>query len=98
VIPLGNLQGNTDTLEASRFITGVDPFYAKNGANDLYTGQMILSNGNPWPGPQTVCSRSVFANGRTNQVFFSVELHKLNGRPVALQNVFDWVLNQEFDW
>jgi hypothetical protein len=98
VVPMGDLTGNSDTLEASRFITGADPFYPKNAVNSLYTAQLILANGSPWPGPPTVCSRSVFANGRTNQVFFSIELHKLNGRPDALQNFFDWVLNEEFAW
>lgn len=98
VLPMGDLAGNTDTLEASRFITGVDPFYPKNAANDLYQGQLILSSGDPWPGPQTVCSRSIYTNSRTNQVFFSIELHKLNGRPDALQSFFDWVLNEEFAW
>ncbi len=98
IIPIGDLAGNTDTLEASRFITGADPFYPKNPVNALYTGELILSNGAPWPGPPTVCSRSVYTNGLTNQVFFSIELHKLNGRPDDLQNFIDWVLNTEFNW
>ena len=98
IIPTGSLPGNTDTLVASRFITGADPFFSKNATNDLYTAQLVLANGNPWPGPPTVCSRSVYTNGRTNQVFFSIELHKLDGRPDALQSFFDWVLNEEFAW
>lgn len=83
-------------LICSNFISGADPFYAKDPANDIYTAPLKTS-GN-WQGPATICGRTVFTNGRTNQVFFSVELHKLNGDPQALEQLFERVLRHEFDW
>ena len=53
---------------------------------------------NNWSGPETIAGRSIFNNGKTNQVFFSVELHRLNGNPDALKKLFDIVLNKEFNW
>ena len=84
------------TLICSNFISGADPFYAKDPANDIYYGQFTTSGS--WQGPATICGRTVFTNGRTNQVFFSVELHKLNGDSLALESLFNRVLRQEFDW
>ncbi|TAE47445.1 MAG: hypothetical protein EAZ89_17950, partial [Bacteroidetes bacterium] len=85
-----------DTLVASAFITGADPFYAKDPTRNLYNAQLTAVGG--WTGPATIGGSSVFNNGQTNQVFVSVELHKLNGRPEALRNFLDTVLNDTFGW
>lgn len=84
-------------LTCGNFISGADPFYAKDPVNILYTGQITSSSGT-WTGPTTLAARALFTNGKTNQVFFSVELHKLSQDKVALNAFFDQVLNREFDW
>jgi len=86
------------TLKASAFITGADPFYASNQSNIMYSAELFAPNGDPWLEPTTICARKVGANGRTNQVFVSVELHLLQGDLPALQTFIDKVLNEEFNW
>jgi hypothetical protein len=95
-VPQGNFASSFPPLVSGTFITGADPFYPKDPNNDLYRGQLTAVGG--WIGPATIAGRTVFTNGRTNQVFFSVELHKLNGDLNALEQCFDLILNQEFNW
>jgi hypothetical protein len=91
-----NFTSDFPDLTCSNFITGADPFYAKDPVNILYRAQLTPSGS--WTGPNTIAARALYTNGRTNQVFFSVELHKLSEDKVALNAFFDQVLNREFDW
>lgn len=84
------------TLLPPEPIAGVDPFYSKNPVHDIYFAHLTAVQN--WRGSTTVCGRTIFNNGKTNQVFFSLELHRLNGDPAALEAFFDQVLNKEFDW
>ncbi|MFK7924397.1 MAG: hypothetical protein AB8H47_20735 [Bacteroidia bacterium] len=95
-VPQGDFANRFPALVSSTFITGADPFYSKDPINDIYKGQIAKVNN--WIGPTTIAARTVFSNGKTNQVFFSLELHKLNQDLPALSQCFDVVLNQEFDW
>ncbi len=95
-VPQGDFANRFPDLVSSTFITGADPFYSKDPINDIYKGQIAKVNN--WVGPTTIAARTVFSNGETNQVFFSLELHKLNQDLAALSQCFDVVLNQEFDW
>ncbi len=79
-------------------ISGVDPFFPKNAFDALYEADILAAGGNPWTGPRTIAARSTFRNGRTNQVFFSVELHKLNEDGEALREFVRFVLVEEFEW
>lgn len=90
------LEAGYPVLACSQFVTGVDPFYLKPTAIPLYKAGLTATGG--WRGPATVCAKTNFANGRTNMVFWSVELHKLNKNPQALREFFDQVLNREFNW
>ncbi len=96
MIPQGAFATQFSPLSSSSFLTGMDPFYAKDPANVMYRGQ--LTPVSTWVGPRNLAARSLFTNGRTNQVFFSVELHKLNKNAAALQQCLDEILNQEFSW
>lgn len=95
-LPQGDFASRFPTLVSGTFITGADPFYSKDPSNDIYRGQISKVNG--WIGPSTIASRTVFTNGKTNQVFFSIELHKLNGDPTALTQCVNLILNEEFEW
>jgi hypothetical protein len=94
--PLLPLAPGLDTLVCSAFVTGADPFYAKSSLNDLYTATLTTSGG--WTGPRTVCGRTVYTNGQTSQVFFSVDLFKFNGDPAALQETLSYILTTELGW
>lgn len=83
-------------LVSEATITGVKPFYAKNANATLFTAQLTRIGG--WVGPNAVCGSTTYNNGRLNQVFWAVELHKLNKNPVAMQQFFSRLLNTDFAW
>lgn len=83
-------------LVSEATITGVKPFYPKNTNATLFTAQLTRIGG--WAGPNTVCGTTTYNNGRLNQVFWAVELHKLNKNPVAMQQFFSRLLNTDFAW
>ena len=83
-------------LTCSSSIFGADPFYPKESFNVMYTAHTTSIGG--WSGPDVIGAITKNADGKTNQVFLSVELHKLNGNPAALEDFLDNVLNNEFDW
>ena len=84
------------SLVSSGFIISADPFYAKDPSNILYSADLTRTGG--WVGPETVAGRTVGISGNTNQVFFSVEIHKFDKDPDALKSMINQVLNVEFDW
>ena len=94
--PTGILTGQINPIVCGRFITGADPFYAKDPGNALLDAQLVGVGG--WTGPTTIAARTVFTNGETNQVFVGVELHKLDGDRSALEDFLDWVMNTAFNW
>ena len=96
VAPLADFATDLDTLIANEFITNADPFYAKNPIGNMFSADVVRVNN--WSGPETIGARTLFNNGKTNQVFISVELHRLNGDTDALKKLFDFVLNKEFNW
>lgn len=83
-------------LKSSGFIIGADPFYAKDPSNVLYSADLSRTGG--WVGPETVAGRTIGSEGKTNQVFFSVEIHVFNKDPDALKAMINQVLNVEFNW
>lgn len=82
-------------LVCSLFIGGLDPIYPSSDADVLYTAQISRLDG--WQGPNIVGVRRRFG-GNTSFVFFSVELHKLNNDPLAVESLFDKIFNEEFNW
>ncbi|MEM6800011.1 MAG: hypothetical protein AAF696_01340 [Bacteroidota bacterium] len=96
VFPIADFGTAYDTLTAGSFLTGVDVFYPKDPANVMFEAELVSTGG--WTGPSSIIARGLFTNGQSNQIFVGVELHKLNGAPLALENFFSQVLNVEFDW
>lgn len=82
-------------LLCNSFISGLDPFYPSSDAELLYRAQLTKNNG--WDGPNITGVRRRL-NGKTNFVFFSVELHKIDGDQAAMSNLFSKVMNDEFNW
>ena len=87
---------NLETLQPSIFLTGVDPIYIKANAAAMYTGNLQLTGCTG--GSDVLGARTVNRDGNTNQVFFSVELHNMNGDPTALENLFTELFDNEFNW
>ncbi|MDX2250030.1 MAG: hypothetical protein SF052_24820 [Bacteroidia bacterium] len=96
VFPTAAFSAIFDPLVCSTFITGADPFYPKDPVNNLMTTNLVTAGG--WVGPNVIAARTTYTNGKTNQVFVSVELHKLQKDPAALTKFMNFVLNSEFNW
>ena len=98
IFPIGDFASRYSGLASTSIIPGVDPFYPKDPANDMFRAIIVPSSGGTWTGPNTLAARTLYSNGRTNQVFFSLELHRLNKDMTAMKNLFEEVLTVEFDW
>lgn len=83
-------------LTCSAFISGLDPFYPSTDATIIYTSQLTKNNG--WEGPNITGVKRKNSEGNTNFIFMSVELHKLGKDPAAMEQLFNKVLNEEFNW
>jgi hypothetical protein len=94
--PTSNNAANYDTLQASVFVGRATPFYHKANSEVIYTGNFTTTGG--WVGPDVVCAKLTNGAGRTNVVLVTVELQQLFGRPSALENFFNEVLLNEFNW
>ncbi len=96
VFPVGTFSGEYPTLKPSVFMSLISPFNAKNANDNLFHAQIQPSGG--WIGPRSVCGTTRFTNGKINQVFFSLELHKLNGNLAAFETVLNQIIKEEFNW
>lgn len=96
VYPTPAFSATYDSLAASEFIAGSTPIYVTQTAESMFKGELQISGG--WVGPDDFGARSTNGDNNTNVVFFSIELHKLNGIPGSINTLFDQVLNNEFNW
>lgn len=95
-VPTAAFAGNLSPMTAQTTITGATPFYIKNPANVMFTGQLRKLNG--WTGPNTLCGYTTYGNGNINQVFWSMEMHKFTKDPADLATFLDYVLTTAFEW
>jgi hypothetical protein len=93
VSPLG---ANYPDLSPTFIISGLSPFYMSIGAEEVYTAQMFKQGG--WDGPATVGARRKNGTNNYYQYFFSVQLYKLDQSPSDLQDLFNQILNNDFNW
>ncbi len=90
------------TLKVSNFSDAVDPFFIKQSALPLYTGQIRKTNG--VIATRILAGKSTNFNNQTNMVFFSTDLFKLagdgnnNAQADELKLLFQQVFNVEFNW
>jgi hypothetical protein len=85
-----------DTLRPSSFLIGCDPMYASDNAEVILIGDFLVTGG--WVGPDAVGVRVETSPGQVNLVFVTLELHRLNGDPAALQSFLNQVLENDFNW
>lgn len=82
-------------LTPQSIIFGLDPFYLSIDADPFYTANYTANGG--WTGPREVAAFRK-RNDNINQIFFSVGLHQFNTDPNALNDLFDKILNDDFNW
>jgi hypothetical protein len=73
----------------------LDPFYPTADAEAIYRADLEIVA--PWTGPDIIAARRK-PDGKVKQIFFSVEMHKLNGRQNAMRDLFDQIMNTDFNW
>lgn len=86
------------SLKPESILIGLTPLIPSADAQPFYKAQLTKLNG--WSGTNTVGVRR-FAPGQPNkvqQVFFSVELYKVNGTPGALTSLLQSILVNDFNW
>ncbi len=86
------------SLKPESILIGLTPLVPAADAQAFYRAQLTKLNG--WAGSNTVGVRR-FAAGqptKVQQVFFSVELFKLNGVPGALPSLLQSILVNDFNW
>lgn len=89
-------------LKVNTFSDAIDPFFPKSSAYVLYRGQIRRANGSI--NTRVLCAKTLNVDSKTNQVFFSMDLYKLNGdgdgngQQDDLKKFFDKVLKDEFNW
>lgn len=82
-------------LQPEFLLLGADPFVPSIDAEAFYTADLTAVGG--WTGPNIVASVRRDGN-KFKQVFFSVELYKFTSDPSKLEELFDTLLNQSFNW
>lgn len=88
------LETGYPNLVSGEFIT-LDPIYPSSDAIPIYSAQLTPVNN--WTGPTTVGVKRTL-DGNTNFIFTSLELHRVDQDPSAVEAFFDHVFNTEFAW
>jgi hypothetical protein len=83
------------SLSTSALGSAITPFYPSSDAITLYTGNLDKSSG--WYGPDILGAKRTVDN-KTYQVFIAVGLNETDGNIGAVNDLFDHVLNTEFNW
>ena len=102
LVPIIPKQSAFDTLYSINQlgITGVDVFYPKPGVDTLYVvpENSFTSTFLGPPGlPIALRTRNAIS-GKSNLIFFGMELSYLSGRRNALKNTFSKIFYDEFNW
>lgn len=90
------VSGNYPDLSPSTVVTGASPFYISADAEPFYRAELTIIA--PWQGPNVVAARRLNGNNNIYQYFFSVELYKFDKNPADLENLYDQILNDDFNW
>jgi hypothetical protein len=90
-----NAPGYMD-LKNNSFILGFAPFYPKADAKIMYRAKITSIGG--WKGPDIVCAKTINTKGKTNQVFWSLDLSIVDADMTALTDNLNKTLLHEFNW
>ncbi|MCB0480462.1 MAG: hypothetical protein KDC83_03475 [Flavobacteriales bacterium] len=71
------------------------PYYPSTDASVIYKGDLQKRGG--WEGPEILGTKRG-AGSNTSQVFMGVYMYNFSHQPTELEQLFDHVLNKEFNW
>ncbi|MCT4624433.1 MAG: hypothetical protein N4A46_12490 [Schleiferiaceae bacterium] len=87
--------GNYPMVQPTNIIIGVVPMIATADAEIFYRAGITKLSG--WTGDNVVASRRRFS-GNINHVFFAMELHLMNKDLQKLEDLFEEILINDFNW
>ncbi len=87
--------GNYPNLQPTNILIGVVPMIATADAELFYRAGITKLSG--WKGNNVVAARRRFS-GKINHVFFAMELQKFNKDLNLLEDLFDEILLNDFNW
>lgn len=82
-------------LEPNGTITGIVPIVRSLDSEDFYRAQLTPLNN--WSGDNLIGAMRR-RNGNIQQVFIATSLHRFVGNSINLQQLFDKILQDDFDW
>lgn len=92
-------QNEYPNLVTGRLLTGGDIFKVKPGVDSLYfVPKNMMASVYTGPVGLPIALRTRNTNGKTNLVFFTIEMAYLNGNRPALLSTFNKIINDEFNW
>ena len=86
---------NYPTVQPQNILIGIYPIEKTADAEDFYRAQLTKIGG--WNGDNLVGVRRKF-QGNVNHVFFGVGLFQFNKNPADLEDLFEEILLNDFDW
>ncbi|MCB9246788.1 MAG: hypothetical protein H6606_10210 [Flavobacteriales bacterium] len=89
------VQGNYPKLQPTTLLLGADPFVPSIDSEPIYRAGLRAFGA--WKGTDIVGAARK-TDGKTRQVFFSVELYRFNKDESKLRELFDQILNKDFNW
>lgn len=78
------------------FVSPKAQFLKAGASNYIQSLDSLKDERGRWIGSNILATSTKAANGKTNQIFFTVPLHRLNGNPTELKNLLNQILNTEF--
>ena len=92
------VSGTYPSLHPENIVIGLTPLVAAADAQPFYRAQLTKLNG--WQGDNLVGVRRFYQGNPAHpgQVFFSVELYKINQSASALQSLLSKILVDDFGW
>jgi len=89
------VMGNYPVVQPINILIGVVPMIASADAELFYRAGITKLSG--WQGDNVVAARRKF-NGNINHVFFAMELHLMNKDLQSLEDLFEEILVNDFNW
>ncbi|KAB1062834.1 hypothetical protein [Salibacter halophilus] len=86
---------NYPNLKSGSVVFSMDPVVPTADAEPFYFAN--FNNYQNWS-DNVIGIKRTGANNNVNQILFAVELYTLSGNQQNLENLFDTILNDEFDW
>lgn len=87
---------NYPTIQPQNILIGIYPIVKTADADDFYRAQLTKIGG--WSGDNLVGVRRKYQGNNVNHVFFGVGLFQFNKNPADLEDLFEQIFLNDFNW